>query len=158
MKMNQKGNDCFETPDEIYDQLDRIFNFTLDAACTLSNCKCEKGFYFDNGFDGLKESWGGERVFCNPPFSKKADWIRKAHKAVQSEGCPIVAMLLPSNCMDSEAFQNYIYPNYNFEILRGRVSFIDPETKKPKAGNNSGTVIVYFRKHITRGKEKDDIF
>ena len=31
MKMNAKGNDCFETPDFLYKQLDAIFNFTLDA-------------------------------------------------------------------------------------------------------------------------------
>lgn len=150
MKMNVKGNDNFETPDSLYDQLNSIFKFTVDVACTLSNCKCKRGFYIDNGFDGLEESWENERVFCNPPFSNKLGWIKKAHNAVQNEGCPICVMILPSNCMDGDAFQTYIYPYYHFEILRGRVSFIDPETKKPKKGNNSGTVIVYFKKKIER--------
>lgn len=154
MKMNTKGNDNFETPDWLYNQLDSIFKFTVDAACTRSNCQCKRGFYLDNGFNGLEEDWYGERVFCNPPFSKKADWIKKAHKAVQEEGCPIVVMILPSNCIDGKAFQTFIYPNYHFEIIEGRVSFIDPETKKPKKGNNSGTIIVYFKKRIQR---KDDV-
>lgn len=150
MKMNVKGNDCFETPDNIFNQLNDIFNFELDAACTSANSKCNSGFFYDEGLDGLKESWGGYRVFCNPPFSNKAKWIEKAHHAVQHDGCPICVMILPANCIDSEAFQEIIYPNYHFEILKGRVSFIDPETKKPKKGNNSGTVIVYFKKRITR--------
>lgn len=150
MKMNVKGNDNFETPDSLYDQLNSIFKFTVDAACTTSNCKCARGFFIDYDIDGLEESWDGERVFCNQPFSQKAKWIVKAHSAVQYGGCPICVMILPSNCMDGDAFQTYIYPNYHFEVLKGRVSFIDPETKNPKKGNNSGTVIVYFKKKIER--------
>ena len=36
MKMNQKGkgNDNFETPDYIFNQLNKIFDFNLDVACT----------------------------------------------------------------------------------------------------------------------------
>lgn len=59
MKMNVKGNDCFETPDNLYNQLNRIFNFTLDAACTRANCKAPRGFYHDEGVDALSMSWGG---------------------------------------------------------------------------------------------------
>lgn len=42
MKMNQKGktNDNFETPKYIFEQLNRVFTFTLDAACTKANCLC----------------------------------------------------------------------------------------------------------------------
>ena len=34
--MNQKGkgNDNFETPDYIFNQLNKIFDFNLDVACT----------------------------------------------------------------------------------------------------------------------------
>lgn len=153
MKMNIKGNDNFETPDELFDQLNRIFNFTLDAACTSTNCKCPKGYYYDKGQDSLKMNWGGDRVFCNPPFSRKSEFIKKAYMEVLFHNCPIVVMVLPLNCMDSEAFQNFVYTYFDFEILRGRVSFIDSETGKPKQKNNSGTVIVYFKRRITRGNK-----
>ena len=59
MKMNVKGNDNFRTPDHIFKQLNDIFNFTLDAACTTEDCKCKRGFFYDNGIDALKMSWGG---------------------------------------------------------------------------------------------------
>jgi len=154
MKMNVKGNDEFETPKELYDQLNDIFNFTVDAACTSDNCKCKKGFYHDKGVDSLQMSWKNERVFCNPPFSRKAEFMKKAYMEVQFYQCPIVVMILPLNCMDSHAFQTFIYPYFHFEILRGRVSFIDPETKQPKLKNNSGTVIVYFKKPIKRTVKK----
>ena len=150
MKMNVKGNDNFRTPNSLYEQLDRIFNFTLDAACTTEDCKVEKGFYFDKGIDALKMSWGGERIFCNPPFSKKAEFIEKAYNEVINGDCPIVVMVLPSNCHDSKAFQKYIKKNFYYETICGRISFIDPHTGEERKGNNSGTTIVYFKKDIER--------
>ena len=148
MIMNHKGQDCFETPDFVYKQLDDIFHFTVDAACNIDNCKCLKGFYVDKGLDGLQKHWIGERVFCNPPFSEKALWIEKADFEVQNNNCPICVMILPALCIDTKAFHKFIEGKYHYEILQGRISFIDPETKKPKSGNNSGTVIVYFKRKI----------
>ena len=61
MIMNQKGkgNDCFQTPPFIFEQLNNIFNFTHDIACTTKNKLCENGFCFDLGQDALKTQWGG---------------------------------------------------------------------------------------------------
>lgn len=59
MKMNVKGNDNFRTPDHIFSQLNRIFNFTLDAACTTEDCKAPRGLYYDKGIDSLSRTWGG---------------------------------------------------------------------------------------------------
>lgn len=144
MKMNQKGrgNDEFETPDYIFEQLDRIFNFEFDAACTPDNKKCVMA-----PFDGLNTTWL-YRTFCNPPFSAKDKWIKKAHKEVSEGICPIVVMILPLNCMDTKVWHEVIEGRYHYEILKGCIAFIDPETNKPKKGNNSGTVIVYFKKRI----------
>lgn len=150
MKMNVRGNDNFQTPEHLFKQLNDIFNFTLDAACTTENCRCSKGFYHDQGIDALNISWEQERVFCNPPFSQKAAFIEKAYNEVINGDCPVCVMVIPSNCQDSKAFQKFIKKNFFFETLSGRVAFIDPETKQPMKGNNSGTTIVYFKKDITR--------
>jgi len=149
MIMNQKGNDEFCTPKHLFEQLDVIFNFEFDVACTKDNCLCNKGF-FDGILDGLQESWKEYRCFCNPPFSQKAKWIAKAYYEVMTGTCPICVMILPTNCMDSKVWHKYIEGKFFYEILEGRVSFIDPKTGKPKIGNNSGTVIVYFKKRITK--------
>lgn len=71
MKMNVKGNDNFRTPDHIFKQLNNIFNFTLDAACTTEDCKCSKGFYHDQGVDALNMSWGGNACFAIHHLAKK---------------------------------------------------------------------------------------
>lgn len=78
MKMNVKGNDNFRTPDHIFKQLDNIFNFTLDAACVVDDCKCPRGCLYDKGFNGLEMPWGGgsacsaiRRLVKRPPLSKR---------------------------------------------------------------------------------------
>ena len=71
MKMNVKGNDNFRTPDHVFKQLNDIFNFTLDAACTTEDCKCERGFFYDNGIDALKISWGGIACFAIRRLAKR---------------------------------------------------------------------------------------
>ena len=147
MKMNVKGNDCFETPQYIFDQLNNIFNFEIDVACNSDNKLCPKGFYHDLGFDSLIEKWQG-RCFCNSPFSQKAEFIRKADEEIKNGNCPICVMILPSNCMDTKIWHEIIERKYHYEVLQGRISFIDPETKEAKKGNNSGTVIVFFKNTI----------
>jgi len=150
MKRNQKGkgNDNMETPQDLFDQLNRIFNFNFDAACTSKNSKCKNGAFFDKKMDGLNVSWRNKRVFCNPPFSQKSLWIEKAYKEVLDNDCPICVMILPTNSMDSRVWQKFIYGQCHYQIVTGRISFIDPETKKPKSGNDSGTTVVYFAKPI----------
>lgn len=145
MKMNTKGNDYFETPMSIFRQLDRIFKFNLDVACNEHNAKCYNAI--TEKTDALSQDWYG-RCFCNPPFSKKAEFIKKAHDEVLSENCPVCVMILPLNCMDTKVWHEYIEGKFHYEILKGRVSFITPETGKAQCGNNSGTVIVYFKQKI----------
>jgi len=148
--INDKGCDTFNTPDFLFKQLNNTFAFTVDAACSSNNAKLKKRFAHDEGFCGLKESWSQERVFCNPPFSQKKDWIIKAHDEVTNNDCYFVAMILPLNCMSTEVFFDYVIGNgYQCEILKKRVQFLNDKTKKVESGNNSGTVIVYFKKNIS---------
>lgn len=77
MKMNIKGNDNFQTPIPLFQQLHRIFNFTLDAACTTQNCLCPRGFYHDQGADALKISWGGNACFVIRHLAKKQRLLKK---------------------------------------------------------------------------------
>jgi len=149
MKMNQKGVDNMQTPDFLFKDLNKKFNFTVDGAAIKSNKKCLKHFN-----DGLASSWSGHRVFCNPPFSQKEVWLKKAHDEVLEGNCPLCVMILPSNSTDTKGWHKYVFGKFHYEILEGRVSFIDPETGQPKKGNNSGTALVYFwRKPSTKPQQ-----
>lgn len=48
------------TPQKVFEDLDAEFHFTLDPCCTHENAKCERHFTIED--DGLKQSWGGERL------------------------------------------------------------------------------------------------
>ena len=85
--MNQEAmfsskRDDWETPQAFFDKLDAEFHFTLDPCSTHENAKCKK--HFTKAEDGLKQSWAGETVFCNPPYGKEQ--IRWIEKAVSSIG------------------------------------------------------------------------
>lgn len=54
------------TPPAIFDELNSEFRFTLDAAASDANAKCDT--YFTLETDGLAQSWKGHTVFCNPPL------------------------------------------------------------------------------------------
>lgn len=63
------GKNDWETPQELFDLLGRDYRFTLDACATRANAKCAR--FFSPEEDGLTQDWGGETVWCNPPYSAK---------------------------------------------------------------------------------------
>lgn len=52
-------SDEWETPQGIFDELDKEFHFTLDACATDQNRKCDR--YFTIEQNGLQKSWGGRQ-------------------------------------------------------------------------------------------------
>ena len=76
---SSKSNE-WETPQELFDRLDREFHFTLDPASTHENAKCAK--HYTQEENGLAQDWRGETVFCNPPYGRELPlWIEKAAKS-----------------------------------------------------------------------------
>ena len=66
----------WSTPQELFDKLNKEFEFTLDPCADDDNHKCDK--YYTRQQNGLLQSWGKERVFCNPPYGRSiVDWVQK---------------------------------------------------------------------------------
>ena len=109
----------WETPQEIFDQLDMLYNFDLDPASTHENAKCEKHFTKDD--DGLAQDWGGHRVFCNPPYGRSiGDWVEKGFYESQKPNTTVV-MLLPART-DTRWFHDFcLFGDVHF--IRGRLKF-----------------------------------
>lgn len=131
------------TPQDLFDELNSVYNFTLDPSASDYNHKCEK--YFTKDDDGLSKSWSGETVFCNPPYGRHiGDWVRKAYDE-SLKGTKIV-MLIPART-DTIWFHDYIYRknNVRVEFIRGRLKFVDCLNREKKA--NSATfpsMLVFF--------------
>lgn len=95
------------TPPELFDALHAEFRFTLDAAASSENAKLNR--FFDYQANGLAQSWKGERVWCNPPYSNIAPWVEKAWAEMRSD-CELVAMLIPANRTEQRFWQEHIEP------------------------------------------------
>ena len=110
--------DDWETPSELYRELDEQYHFTLDPCSTHKNAKCDKHYTVDD--DGLKQSWKGETVFCNPPYGREiAKWVRKC--AEESKHAKVV-MIIPART-DTAYFHDYIYKKARITFIRGRLKF-----------------------------------
>ena len=57
----------WETPDDLFKQMDQEFNFTLDACADQNNHKVSN--YFNESENSLMNPWPG-RVWCNPPYGR----------------------------------------------------------------------------------------
>lgn len=66
-----------ETPQNFFDELNKEFHFTLDAAASPENTKCDS--YFTKEQNGLTQSWAGQTVWVNPPYGRYTTglWVKK---------------------------------------------------------------------------------
>ena len=114
------------TPQSFFDELNREFSFTLDPCSTHENAKCEKHFTKDD--DGLSQSWGGQVVFCNPPYGRELPiWVKKCYE--ESRHADVV-MLIPART-DTRWFHDYIYGKAEIRFIRGRLKFNDGKQGAP---------------------------
>lgn len=113
----------WETPQRLFDELDHHYHFTLDAAASHTNHKVDRYFTADD--DGLAQDWGGETVFCNPPYGNKETgiWTKKCFEEAKKPGTTVV-LLIPART-DRASFHDYIYnkPGVTIQFLRGRLAF-----------------------------------
>lgn len=118
---NTKGGDEWSTPQWLFDYYNAEFSFVLDAAASKLNHKCER--YFTRDDDALTQTWRGyNSVWCNPPYSDPAPWVRKAIEEVNQSQSMTVVMLLPSDTSTGwflEAYNNAI----SMVLFNGRIKF-----------------------------------
>lgn len=128
--MFSSERDNWETPQRLFDELNKEFGFTLDSCADENNHKCDK--YYTKDQDGLTQCWKNERVFCNPPYGREiGSWVRRCylHSKV---GDGIAVMLIPART-DTRWFHEYIYNKSNVEIrfLKGRIKFVGAKYNAP---------------------------
>lgn len=120
------ATDEWETPQDLFDDLNREFHFTLDACATAQNAKCKR--YYTKSEDGLEMPWDGV-VWCNPPYGRTVGkWVKKAYDAAKDGA--VVVMLLPART-DTRWFHDYIYEKAEVRFLRGRLRFGGSATDAP---------------------------
>lgn len=119
------------TPPEWFAEMHARFNFTIDAAASAENHKLPR--YFDRATNGLGQSWAGERVWCNPPFSDLGSWARKAWQEIGA--APLIVLLVPANRTEQTWWHDYIEPFRDRPGSPLRVEFIKQRRRFIAAGN-----------------------
>lgn len=116
------------TPINFFEELNKEFNFTLDPCATDDNAKCHK--YFTEKENGLAQDWGGEVVYCNPPYGRELPkWVKKCYEEHKKHGITVV-MLIPART-DTSYFHEYIYGKSEIRFIRGRLKFNDCKQSAP---------------------------
>lgn len=119
--MFSSKTDLWETPQDLFDELNDEFGFDIDVCATKENAKCSR--YFTKEQNGLFQDWDGV-VWCNPPYGREiGKWVKKAYETNLRENNYIV-MLLPART-DTKWFHDYIYQKNYVEIrfIKGRLKF-----------------------------------
>ena len=145
--MFSSKTDQWATPQDFFNKLNDEFNFTLDPCADEFNHKCDK--YYTKEDDGLSKSWGGETVFCNPPYGREiSKWVHKCFIESHRPNTTCV-MLIPART-DTKWFHDYIYnfPFTEIRFIKGRLKFGDSKNSAPFP-----SMVVIFRPHNKRNVE-----
>lgn len=112
------NTDQWETPQELFDHLHKLFRFDLDVCALKENSKCRK--FFSPKDDGLSKDWIGS-CWMNPPYGRNiGNWIEKAHKESMKKGTTVVC-LLPAR-VDTKWFHNFCVKG-EVRLIKGRLKF-----------------------------------
>jgi len=123
--MFSSATDNWATPQEVFDQLNAEFGFTLDVCATAENAKCER--YFTPELDALLQVWQGI-CWMNPPYGRQIGrWIRKAYES-SLQGATVVC-LIPSRT-DTAWWHDYVMRG-EIRFVRGRLYFNDGGGRAP---------------------------
>lgn len=116
---------------DFFAPLNAARRFTVDAAASDENALLPR--YWTKRDNAIAQSWGAERVWCNPPFSGLEPWVEKAWVEMVDGTCESVTMLLPANRCEQGFWQRHVEPyrdgapfhgvRLTTEFLPGRMRF-----------------------------------
>jgi phage N-6-adenine-methyltransferase len=141
MKKNQSlftsSTDMWETPQWLFDEINRVFEFTLDACAVPQNAKCSN--YFAPEDNALTKEWTGS-VWCNPPYGRSIlKWVKKAHES-SLKGATVVC-LLPAR-VDTRWFHDICLPYGQIYFIKGRLKFGGSKNNAPFPS----MIVVFYKK------------
>jgi phage N-6-adenine-methyltransferase len=119
---NPNAEQTWETPLDLYKELDAEFHFELGPAASDSNAKTPR--WFTKEQDGLKQSWAtapGKSVYVNPPYNDIPAWLKKAREEV-AKGATVV-FLLPART-STTWWAEYVGSNFPNDFRASEVRFL----------------------------------
>tara|TARA_Y100000004_G_C8788112_1_gene357996 strand:- start:60 stop:605 length:546 start_codon:yes stop_codon:yes gene_type:complete len=123
-KLSEQGlftskKDDWQTPQWLFDKLNKHFEFVADVCATDQNTKCD--IYFDKNKSCLEHDWF-ECNFMNPPYGRGiGKFIEKAYWQWWDNDCTTVSVL-PART-DTKWFHSFIYNKADITFMKGRLKF-----------------------------------
>jgi phage N-6-adenine-methyltransferase len=120
------ATDEWATPQDLFDELNAEFKFTLDVCALPSSAKCKR--YFSPEDDGLAQDWKRGVCWMNPPYGEViGDWMRKALDAAGNGA--VVVCLVPARVDTGWWWDTCLYGEIRF--IKGRLKFGGGTTGAP---------------------------
>lgn len=131
--MKENVNDCWRTPDWLFDKLNKEFNFDIDLCASKNNAKClwylTDYLNTDMHSRTRPDSFPAKCAFMNPPYSNAKPFIQKAWD--DSKHCKIVCII---KCDPSTSMWQIFYdfqtgkpkPGCDIKLINKRIQFDPP--------------------------------
>lgn len=124
--MFSSNNMCWATPIELFNKLNKEFNFDIDVCASENNAKCNK--YFTEHDNGLQQRWSGT-CWMNPPYGKEINkWIEKAY--IESQNGNTIVCLIPART-DTKYWHEYCMKSKEIRFIKGRIKFVGAKSCAP---------------------------
>ena len=115
----------WETPKELFDDLNNEFDFELDAFASDKNAKCKH--YFTEKDDSFQQDWTRYKsIFINPPYTSKVqdEVLKKINDTISHPDWKGVIVLLIPARTDTKRWHDYIFNKADdIRFIRGRLRF-----------------------------------
>lgn len=132
------ANDLWATPPDFFAQLNSYFHFTLDAAASPNNAKCER--YFTEADNAFLQGWPeSDMIWLNPPYSNLTDWVNLFLNQT-TQGVALVR-----SDTSTAWFKRAMKECYSVHFLTGRLKFEHPTAKNTQT-DLAGSVLLYVNK------------
>lgn len=115
-----KRDQRWTTPRDFFLLLDARFNFTLDGAADAETALLPNW----RGSESMFVSWRGERVFCNPPWKRIAEFVEFAPEA------DLAVLLVPAR-VNAKWFHRALALGARPEYFAGRLRFGGASSNSP---------------------------
>lgn len=139
--MFRSDSDCWFTPPELYQWLDRSWHFDFDPCPAMRPA----------GFDGLTIPWG-ESNFVNPPYGREiGKWLDKG-VAEMFEGHASV-FLLPARADTRWWYRTVAQYAYRLIFLVGRIKFMGATSVAPFP-----SALAFFAKDWLNGESRVEYY
>lgn len=142
------------TPESKKDNWNTPWHAVRDAEALLGQsfmqdaCACDKAtakapMFITPEQDSLKTEWIVGPVWCNPPFSRKTEFLQRAHEQAIKHSI-IVCMMLPYEPCTKWWREHVSGKASIIYVPDGRYNYCDPATKAEITGVNFASCFVVF--------------